>query len=65
MSKWTHAICDNCWSETEQALNGRQPVRVLNHDVVKCCFCGDDTKGGIFIRYAPEETLCKGKCEHG
>lgn len=65
MSKWTHYICEKCWRKRE---GDREPVRckvelvMLDGQVSHCCFCGDATASGIFVREAPDKVLCKGAC---
>jgi len=54
MSKWTHAICDNCWD----AQSDMPPVKMKNPDTEICCFCGAETKSGIYIRCDPAEIAC-------
>ena len=57
-SSWTHAICDACWRRRNP---DRHPVRaVLGAEELRCCFCGDWTETGIFVRHAPEELRCRG-----
>ena len=52
MSVWTHPICDRCWSVLEP---NRRPVRVMeeDRDRVKCCWCEEPTKSGIYRRADP------------
>jgi hypothetical protein len=47
---WTHPICDECWTKRNP---GRMPCRGLLVDVEKCCYCGKETKSGIYIREDP------------
>ena len=66
MSKWTHAVCRQCWSERNP---GREPVRVseayLDEKAEPCCFCGRPQQSGIFVRAAPDQVMCKGLCGNG
>lgn len=60
MSNWTHPICDPCWLEVQP---GREPHRFVEaaRELEVCCFCGDDTSSGIYIRYDPARALlCTG-----
>jgi hypothetical protein len=58
MSKWTHAICVECWDKQQP---GREPVTVLNGTEQTCCFCGQPTKAGIYIREDPKGMRCEGQ----
>ena len=49
MSNWTHACCNLCWLARE---GERIPVRVRESEET-CCFCGDVTESGIFVREDP------------
>lgn len=55
--KWTHAICEPCWRKREP---GRTPVRVLVGQEESCCFCGDPTREGIYVRSNNKGLLCEG-----
>lgn len=67
MSKnWNQPICEMCWiernSEWEEHPDGfdvlvsiRQPVTVKNSGIETCCYCGDPTVVGIYIRKDPDE----------
>ena len=57
MSKWTHAICNECWNARNPE---REPYRVTEAEEEKCCFCGLETLSGIYTREDPSKTLCKG-----
>jgi len=55
-------MCDNCWSQTPQALSGQKPTRPKEDTtVMQCCFCGDETRSGIFIYQEPAGLRCKGR----
>ena len=56
---WTHAVCMKCWSEKNP---GQQPVTIVCGRIVeRCCFCGNDTAVGIYIRANPATTK---HCNH-
>lgn len=60
MSNWTHPICDPCWAEIAP---GREPFRFLENsrELEVCCFCGDETESGIYVRHDPSRALhCTG-----
>lgn len=58
VSKWSHAICLPCWVVRE---GDRNPVHLTDPTVVDCCFCGNRTGAGIYVRHDPQETL---HCTH-
>lgn len=53
---YNHPICDRCWFARNPRL---APVRLGNgdgdHSRVRCCFCGEATMSGIFVRMDPWE----------
>ncbi len=57
---WTHSICSKCWSKTHPHV---LPVTVIDGEERTCCFCGDTTSAGIFLRHDPSdsELMCKGE----
>jgi len=59
MSQWNHAMCDPCW---EKKQGPRKPVRLtLEMKPLLCCFCGEPTQSGIFVRANPKTVKCRGK----
>ncbi len=52
MSRFTHPICDACWT---RATNGRTPLRLTEPEEEQCCFCGVATVSGIYVRKDPKE----------
>jgi hypothetical protein len=50
-----HCACEFCW--TIHAPEGRTPVRVLLSaaERLDCCFCGQETRSGIFVRLSPHD----------
>ena len=52
-SKWTHNICGVCY-QIEQP--GRTPATITEkyREVETCCFCGVETREGIYYRKDPE-----------
>lgn len=56
MSNWTHSICPKCW---DQKFPHRHPVMVNDAETETCCYCGTDTKAGIYVRADPKEMLCQ------
>ena len=53
MSKWTHPICDPCWNNHQPR---RTPHRIVeeHRDHETCCYCGNPTFSGIYIRDNPD-----------
>lgn len=51
MSAWSHAICAPCWEERFPDLT---PYVLAIPDLELCCFCGEDTEAGIYIRDDPQ-----------
>lgn len=62
MGRWTHAMCEACW---EEGNPGREPWRAVEGPREKCCFCGEETRSGIYVRGDPSELPCKGEHEEG
>jgi len=50
VSNWTQPVCDECWWKANPQ---RVPVRVIIGDTERCCRCGVETNGGIYIRVDP------------
>lgn len=59
MSKFQHAICDECW---ERRNPDRLPVRLMGsyRKEERCCFCLAQTKSGIYVRENPADMPCNG-----
>ncbi len=53
MSRWTHVICRACWIERNP---GRPPVVLTEEASEICCFCGNATTSGIYVREDPAKT---------
>jgi hypothetical protein len=49
---WTQASCEACWLERNP---GRRPHLLKNPDWEKCCYCGDQTQAGIYVREDPNK----------
>lgn len=56
-SRFTHAICGKCWAARN---NGIIPHQLVDAASVACCYCGNETTEGIYIREAPEKVPCGG-----
>lgn len=56
MSKWTHAICDDCWDKKNPE---RPSPRRASGDREICCFCAMGTNSGIYIREDPAKLKCE------
>ena len=60
MSKWTHSICEECWTLKRGPLT---PTRMKEEYREKelCCFCGKEHESGIYLRGDPHLTGCQGR----
>lgn len=64
MSKWNHAICDSCWpSFNVRHMNLDEPYRVIARPDEVCCYCGEATNSGIYVREDPTLVPCNGQGE--
>ncbi len=61
MSRWTHNICDLCYSKRFAAPESG-PFRLTSPDVETCCWCQTETQSGISVRFAPDDLPCEGEC---
>ena len=52
---WTHNMCFECWKFRK---GNREPVRVTDTRIKKCCFCGKENKDGIYVKHDPKELHC-------
>jgi len=52
---WTHQICEACWQKREP---GRVPTKVIEAEPGHCCFCGERTMDGIWVREDPKKICC-------
>lgn len=52
MSGWTQPICGRCYAQKEPR---RQPLRMKAEyaKTERCCFCGEETREGIYYRVKP------------
>lgn len=57
-SKWTHPMCDQCWGERQPGRVPHRLVEDVREDEV-CCFCGKETRSGIYVREDPALTTCE------
>lgn len=61
MANWTQPCCEACWVERnlQQTDDGgwtmRIPVRVTEARLTECCYCGNVTFVGIFLRVDPTQ----------
>lgn len=47
MSQWTHPQCEVCW---DKQRGSRTPTRLVDREVERCCWCGQETRSGIYVR---------------
>jgi hypothetical protein len=54
-----HAICASCWQTraARQRQPLREPVRVNGAGIDACCFCGDLSTAGIYVRESSDPTM--------
>ena len=56
MTNWTHSICDECWDRLNpERLSPRSGMGAEE----TCCWCGDITVSGIYLRSDPAELDCQ------
>lgn len=74
MSRWTHSVCDACYSDRAADAGWRMPphrvalvvaqqvpATVVSQPVIEgCCFCGNFHVSGIYVRHDPEGLRCGG-----
>lgn len=71
MAEWTHRSCEHCYigKQVEQSDPNDQwveikiPVLLSQQHVAEegpgyCCFCGQPTVIGLFVRHDPERLDC-------
>ena len=54
MSEWNHPQCDDCWDALHP---DRTPIRIIEPETEKCCWCGQYTTSGIYVRDNPKGPL--------
>ena len=54
MRPWTHMICAACWNATRET----EAVEGASSEAEQCCFCGEMTTSGIWVRHDPAELSC-------
>lgn len=63
MAEWNHSICGECWFLRVDKEEGkgawRMPARDLAAREEECCFCGNRTVLGIYVRHNPNHLNCK------
>ena len=47
---WTQPVCDPCYATKEPE---REPFRMKEPELERCCFCGKQTLSGIYYRVDP------------
>lgn len=54
MSRWTHPICEQCYTDRDPE---REPVRIKQQyrEEETCYFCGKKNKDGIYYRADPDD----------
>jgi hypothetical protein len=59
-SRWTHAQCAGCWHREQ---GDRRPLTLAleARQMESCCFCGQQTYAGIYVRADPMVLACRGE----
>lgn len=55
--KWDHVICSDCYAERHPGRTAHRTAGGV--DLGECCFCGEETDEGIFVRADPAITNCQ------
>lgn len=58
MAEWTHNMCARCWKRINPGSGPIFQIKIENRDIETCCFCGQATKAGIYVRHDPKEMNC-------
>lgn len=61
MAEWVHTICYSCWNIRE---GHSVPHRMIEENQEECCFCGDLTSSGIYVRHDPTSLNLRCKGDH-
>ena len=57
--KWTHTICCDCWDKKNPDRPTTAETRANDSGVdERCCYCGQHTRTGIYIRDSIDNTIC-------
>ncbi len=66
MSTWNHRQCGDCWMKAHPYEEGAQvqvPHQIIGLPSGTCCFCGNKSQLGIFVRHDPKKLSCTHKPE--
>ncbi len=60
MSRWKHLMCAACWNERRDKYASVYTLAVegANSEGESCCWCGNNTTSGIWLREDPEKMSC-------
>lgn len=59
VSRWSHSICEECWNKLFPDREATA-LKEEHREQATCCFCVEKHSSGIYVRYNPELTKCKG-----
>ena len=59
---WSHSICDDCYA---MHFPYADPFRFTDPQKETCCFCGQSTQSGIYVRHDPDTLRCHGEHQNG
>ena len=65
MSRWTHLACFSCYSKKypKRTPSRLKPEEGQSLPMEDCCYCGEGTAEGIYVRDDPVAVRCQGKGE--
>ncbi len=54
--QWTHAACEDCFARVQARQSGMpgRPSRLVDPDLETCCYCGEQTTSGLYVRDDPQ-----------
>lgn len=58
MNKFNHAICQACWDKKNP---NREAYHLVEPEEEVCCYCGNTTLSGIYVRDMETPKHCQHK----
>lgn len=62
MAEWTHAICSECYEREGEGAGVPHCLTAVER-AERCCWCGQMTTSGIYLRRDPLWVKCRGQHE--
>lgn len=56
-SRWTHRVCAADFRALRPDVD--EPARIRDDESAPCCFCGQPTSDGIYVRCAPDTPMLR------